>query len=237
MISSCLKRGVNNIIGKNVKIYENVVIGNNNKIFGGTTLYPNTVIGDYNIILDGNTIGEHPINAKEIFDGFQKNYEKGVIIGNNNFFHVNNLIFGGTDNPTKIGNYNKLLGEIHVGHDVEIHENVHIYPRVLLSGYVKVLSYAGIGVCSSIHQQKIIGDYSFIGMNSTITKNIFPFYKYINQKYTNLNDVRLPIHVCNDRKKLNIIISKFYSNEMYNLKYYNLNNETNRIIQKFLLHI
>ena len=107
MISSCLKRGVNNVIGKNVKIYENVIIGNNNKIFDGTTLYPNTVIGDNNIILDGNTIGEHPVNAKENFNNFQKNYEKGVIIGNNNFFHVNNLIFGGTDNPTKIGNYNK----------------------------------------------------------------------------------------------------------------------------------
>ena len=124
-----------------------------------------------------------------------------------------------------------------MGHDVEIFKNVHIYPRVLLSGYVKVLPYAGIGVCSSIHQKKTIGDYSFIGMNSTITKNIFPFYKYINHRYIGLNEIRIPEYVINDEEKLNNIISNFYSNKIYNLQHFNLNNETNKIIKNFLLHI
>jgi UDP-N-acetylglucosamine acyltransferase len=238
MISSCLKRGVNNFIGNNVRIHENVVIGNNNKIFDGTTLYPNTIIGDNNVILNGNIIGEYPVNANEDLENFIKTYEKGVIIGNNNFIHVNNLIFGGTDSPTKIGNNNKLLGEIHVGHDVEIFQNAYIYPRVLLSGYVKVLPCAGIGVSTSIHQKKTIGHYSFIGMNSTITKNIFPFYKFINQRYKGLNEIRIPEYIVNDKEKIDEIISSFYSKKkIHNLEQYNLNDNTKTIIEKFLLHV
>ena len=169
----------------------------------------------------------------------KKKNDNGVLIGNNNFFHINNVIFGGADNPTKIGDSNKLLGELHVGHDVEIFKNVHIYPRVLLCGYGKVLPYAGIGVCSSIHQHKIIGHYSFIGMNSAITKNIFPFYKYINQIHTDLNKKRIPKYIINDSEKLDNIISNFYKKKInkQNLKCYNLNNKTNKIIKNFLLHV
>lgn len=237
MISSCLKRGVNNIIGKNVKIYENVVIGNNNKIFGGTTLYPNTVIGDNNIILNGNTIGEHPVNAKENFDNFEKNYEKGVIIGNNNFFHVNNLIFGGTDNPTKIGNNNKLLAENHIGHDTTIEDRITIYPRCITGGYSKIMSDSSMGFYSTIQQRKKVGNYSMLGAGNNANKDIFPFYIQVNNKYLRLNKHTIPDYLNIDKydEDLRIIAErcKIKSNNIFKDIY--LPKNIYEIINKFII--
>lgn len=180
--------GKNNYIESGVKISKNVIIGNNNKIHDGTVIYPNTTIGNNNIILNNNILGEHPVNSSETF--VDKTFG-GLTIGHNNFLHVNNLIFSGHSGKTRIENNNKLLGESHIGHDVHIHNNVNIYTRGMLCGYVKMLDYSGVGVSAVIHQKKIIGNYSFIGMNNTILKNIFPFFININHTYSQLNIHRL----------------------------------------------
>ena len=75
-------------------------------------------------------------------------------------------------------------------------------------------------------------------MNSTITKNIFPFYKFINQRYRGLNEMRLPEYIVNDKEKIDEIISSFYAKKkIHNLEQYNLNDNTKTIIEKFLLHV
>ena len=108
-IPSCLKIGKNNIIGKNVKILENVIIGDNNKIYDDTIIYPNTKIGNNNIFLHRNKIGEIGVQSSFNTDNFEFKYN-GLEIGNNNFFHVDNIVFNGYDNKTIIGDYNKILG-------------------------------------------------------------------------------------------------------------------------------
>jgi len=213
--------GKNNIIAKNVKIYENVTIGNNNKIYEGSIIYPNTIIGDNNIILNNNVIGEHPIDSTEIFS--EKIY-KGIEIGNNNFFHVNNIIFGGKCDKTIIGNYNKILAENHIAHDVKINNHVTIYPRTLLGGFVKLMDYSSTGAGTFIHQRKTIGTFSFTGMNSTITKNSFPFYININNKYSKLNYHKLLKYddyndINNYENTLNEILN-LHHNNCLNLKEY-----------------
>lgn len=226
--------GKNNYIEQNVKIYENVIIGNNNKIYNGTIIYPNTIIGDNNVILDNNIIGEHPIDSNETF---KNKVFKGVNIGNNNFFHISNKIYGGLTNKTIINNNNKILGENHIGHDCFINNYVNIYPRTLLCGYVKLLDYSGTGVGSYIHQRKIIGCFSFTAMNSSITKNSFPFFININNKYSKINYHRLlsieeykNINIyenllieINKKYMLNTLIIKEYDNKLpeniYNIIY------------------
>ena len=87
-----MKIGKNNIIDENVVIGENVIIGNNNTIKSGTTIYENTIMGDNNIILENNLIGTLAVLA----DVEYKNISLGgVIIGNNNFFHISNKISSG----------------------------------------------------------------------------------------------------------------------------------------------
>lgn len=196
--------GKNNYIGNGVKISDNVIIGNNNKIYDGTVIYPNTKIGNNNVILDNNIIGEHAIEAKEIFD--DKKFA-GIEIGNNNFFHVNNLIFNGYFRKTLIGNNNKLMAECHIGHDTNIANNVILYPRVITGGISTLMNYSTMGMGSFIQQNSVLGKYSMIGMGSIASHNVFPYFIYFNQKYLRFNKIKIPE---------NLEIDK-YENEIRNL--------------------
>jgi UDP-N-acetylglucosamine acyltransferase len=181
---------VGNTIGANVKIYENVTIGDNNKIFDDCIIYPHTTIGNNNLILRDNVIGEMPIQSE---DGFIEKLTElgGVSIGDNNLFHVNNIIFSGTAGSTKIGNHNKLLGELHMGHDSAIGDHVCLYPRIILGGFSQVLDHAGIGFGSNLHQQRVVGSYAFIAGGNTATRDVFPFFVTINNIPKRLNTKKL----------------------------------------------
>ena len=181
--------GKNNYIESGVKILENVIIGDNNKIYDGTVIYPNTIIGNNNVILNNNILGEHPIEAKEIFT--EKKFN-GLEIGNHNFLHVNNLIFSGYYKKTIIGNNNKLLAESHIGHDTYIHNNITLYPRVITGGLSTIMNNSSIGMYASIQQNSVLGSFSMIGMGNIASHNVFPFYIYLNQKYLRFNKVKIP---------------------------------------------
>jgi acyl-[acyl carrier protein]--UDP-N-acetylglucosamine O-acyltransferase len=165
------------------------VLGNYNRIYPNTRIYPNVTMGDRNICLENNVIGEHPICSMKPF--IEKEYN-GVTIGHHNYFHTDNKIFGGTREKTKIGNYTKLLHNVHIGHDSIVNDHVHIYPNTILAGYCKLLPHSGVGQQSALHQHSVIGSYSFIGMMSAITKPTFPFYIYIGNKQSRLNTKRCP---------------------------------------------
>ena len=223
---SNIEMGLNNYIGNNVKIYENVKIGSNNKIYDDCIIYPNTEIGNNNIFLRDNIIGEIPVNPSNDFN------MNGVIIGDNNLFHVNNIIFSGCENKTIIGNNNKILAELHMGHDSKIGNNVHIYPRVIIGGYTKLMDYSGIGMGANIHQNLKIGSHSFIGGGNFVSKNIFPFYININNKPRKLNMKRIEdkdILQYND--VLLEIYQKYINNEL------NLNEYVNKLPEKYFKYI
>ena len=146
--------GKNNIISKSVKIHENVIIGNNNKIYDNVVIYPNTIIGDNNIILNNNIIGEYPVQANDDYRNYDFNKTFGTFIGNNNFFHVRNIIFSGIKRNTFIGNNNKLLSECHINHDCIINNNVTLYLRAMMAGFSECLDYSNIGGYGFIQQKK-----------------------------------------------------------------------------------
>lgn len=180
--------GLNNKIAKNVFFGSNIKIGNNNIIYPGVKIYENTHIGNNNIILSGNILGEFPVHASCEFNNLKKN---GLIIGNNNFLHINNIISSGYEFNTFIGNNNKILSDNQISHDVIINNYITLYPKVFIGGYCKLLNYSGIGASSSIHQNLIIGQYSFIGMNNSITKNVFPYFINLNNKIHRLNKKKI----------------------------------------------
>lgn len=228
--------GKNNYIESGVKLMKNVIIGDNNKIYDGTVIYPNTKIGNNNIILNNNILGEHPIESNEKFN---KKIFNGLEIGNNNFLHINNIIYNGYYRKTLIHNNNKILGESHIGHDVHIYNNVNIYTRGMICGLVDMLDYSGIGVYSAIHQRVKIGQYSFVGMNNTITKNVFPFFININNKHLKLNNHLLDknYNYKLDTNILNEIVNNFEKNNLVLKNYEDLiDKNTYDIIYKFLSH-
>jgi len=205
-IGKNVRLGINNIIGDNVVISDNVILGSNNKIFSNNTIYPNVEIGDNNVLLDGNVIGEHPVSM----DDFNGKIYNGVKIGNDNYFHCNSVIFGGIkNNKTLIGNNNKLSYNLHIGHDSTISNNVHLYPNVIVGGHSVLLPYSGIGIGGGIHQNRVLGNYSFIGMLSASTKNIFPYFIYAGNKYLRMNTKRVPESIHNYEKDLYDIANNY----------------------------
>lgn len=207
--------GKNNYIEKGVKIYENVVIGNNNKIYDGTFIYPNTVIGNNNVILNNNILGEYGVEARD--DNFEEKKFGGLIIGNDNYFHVDNIIFNGYEKKTIIGNNNKFLSQVSIHHDNIIHNNVVFYPRAITSGLCTLMDYSTMGMNSCLQQKSVVGSYSMIGMGSVASHNVFPFYIYFNQKYQRFNKVKIPDDILlllyNNEEELQYVISELRSNE------------------------
>lgn len=212
------KIGKNNIFGENVIIKDNVIIGNNNKIYDNCIIYPNTKIGNKNIILENNMLGPVGVQSSYNYDNFDFKYN-GLIIGNNNFFHINNIIFNGFDNETIIGNNNKFLSENHISHDSIIYNNVIMYPRSMTAGHCILLNNSVMGMNSSIQQRMVLGNYSMIGANNFVANNVFPFYIYYNNKYIRINK-----HAMDDG-----LYKKLVKQEDLLLKIINYKNNTNLI--------
>lgn len=213
--------GVNNKISDSAIIHKNVCIGDNNFIGDNVIIYPNTTIGNNNNIFKGNVIGEFPINSDEDFKVYDLNKGKGVVIGDNNLFHINNLIFSGIEKKTYIQNNNKFLGECHINHDTQVYNNVTFYPRVTAGGYTEFLNNSNIGMCAVIHQRRIVGQYSMIGANNMVTKDIFPYYININNKIHRLNKIKIPEFI-NDLDDLLREIQFNFQNKNYDLSNYHL---------------
>ena len=218
-----IKIGINNYISPSAIIHENVIIGNNNKIYDNVIIYPNTIIGNNNIILNNNIIGEYPISTNSNYKDYNFNKCKNVIINDNNFFHVRNIIFAGIDRNTLINNNNKILGEIHIGHDCILENNITLYPRIIIAGYVNILNNANIGMCASIQQRTIIGQSCMVGGNIMTTKNVFPYFININNKITRLNKIKILPIICEYEKELLQLYDDFKIKK-YNLDSYNIPN-------------
>lgn len=183
-----IKIGKGNIIDDSVVIHDNVTIGDNNVIKAGTVIYENTIIGDNNTIFENNEIGTLVVDANVSPDELKRN---GLIVGNNNFFHIHNTISSGFYRKTIIGNNNKFLSHTYISHDNIIHNNVVFYPKVFTAGLVEIFDFANLGACCCIHQKIKVGSYSMIGMNCSIVKNVLPFFINVNNRYTNINHKRL----------------------------------------------
>lgn len=237
IICPSAKIGNNNAIHSNVIIHSNVKIGNNNMIYGNVTLCPNTIIGDNNIIYNNNVIGEYPIQANGSFQDYDFDKTKPVIIGNNNFFHVRNIIFCGTEKNTVIGNNNKILCDCHVNHDCYIGNHVTLYPRVTLCGFVKCLDYCNIGGSSFIHQHKTIGQYTMIGANNFVGKNVFPYFIYINNAITRLNDTKIPNYAKKNENIIKKIVLDYYGSKNFKINELELELEIQHDITTFLSEI
>lgn len=206
--------GNNNYIEKGVTIHKNVRIGDNNKIYAGTVIYPNTNIKNNNVILNGNVIGEHPVESK---DNFKDKVFKGVEIGNDNFFHVKNLIFNGYYRKTVINDNNKILAECHIGHDTVINNNVTLYPRTITGGITTLMDHSSCGLNSIIQQRCVLGKYSMIGMNNVASHNVFPYFIYFNQKYVRYNKMKIPsdllIHLEHHSEEIGKLIDDLKNND------------------------
>ena len=177
----------NNTIEPNVMFGSDVIIGDNNVFKRGTIIEAGTIIGNGNVIFEKNWLGVAPASAYQRGDVVSK----GLHIGDNNFFHVNNKISSGLDGPTVIGDNNTFLSDVYISHDNVVHNGVTFYPRVFSAGGVEFFDYASIGAGAAIQQGCKIGSYSMVGMNGVATKDVLPCMVCINNRYERVNTKRV----------------------------------------------
>ena len=105
---------------------------------------------------------------------------------------------------TFIGNNNYFMNSTTIDHDCYIENNVILSSNVILGGNVHIMNGAQLGIRTSVHQNKVIGSFSMIGMNSTITKTkiITPGYIYYGKpsKKIKINTLGLKRNKITDKK-------------------------------------
>jgi len=130
------------IIGKNVDIMENVVIGTNPVAYEGT-------IGVNRVI---------PL--------------KGVELGDNVVIHAGAQVVKGLTRDTIISENCVLGQQVLIGHDCFLGRGVRLMVRCTLSGYVEVGEGSMICAGVVVRERVKIGKGCVIGMGSTVTHDI-----------------------------------------------------------------
>ena len=105
-----------------------------------------------------------------------------ISIGDSNIFHDHVSVSLPTkiSKMTKIGSGCVLMTSTVVHHDCLVEDDVTMSSNASLGGAVIVMRGANIGMNAAVHQFKVIGSYSIIGMNGCVVKGsmIRPGRKY-----------------------------------------------------------
>ena len=165
--------GPNAYIEPQCIIGHDVVIGQNANILYGSVI-KHSVIGDDFLLNEYGVIGAFGFTMAEDEHGnrFRIPTMGKVIIGNHVEIGAHDNISCGTGSNTIIEEYVKLDALVHVGHDACLERNARITAGSIIGGYAKIGSHVFLGVNSSIRNRIAIGENSFIGMGSNVTKSV-----------------------------------------------------------------
>ena len=161
-------------IGPFCYVGEDVQIGEGSILLSHVVLKGPTKIGTNNKFYQFSVIGEATPDKK--FKGEKTTLE----IGDNNIFREGVTIHRGTvqdKSTTIIGNDNLLMACSHVAHDCILGNSNVFANHAGIAGHVIVGNFVTIGALTTIHQFCRIGDYSFVGMNTSITMDIPAYIK------------------------------------------------------------
>jgi UDP-N-acetylglucosamine acyltransferase len=161
---------MNNFIHNTAIVHENAKIGQDNYIGPYCIIGPNVKMGDGNRLEAFVTIGT-PAEHRDYFT-----LPPGpVLIGDKNIFREYVTVNGGSTGITEVKNQCTLLRGSHVGHDASVHDFVNLGCNVALGGHSIIDVGANLGLSTVVHQFRIVGAYTMIGMNSTVTRDVIPF--------------------------------------------------------------
>lgn len=83
----------------------------------------------------------------------------------------------GSAAPTRIGADCWLLTRTYIAHDCVLGDRVTTSAGVSLGGHAQIGSGANLGMNVTVHQRRIVGPGTMVGMSATVTRNIPPFAK------------------------------------------------------------
>ena len=145
-------------------------------------IHPSAVIHEKVIIEDNVYIGPnciigYPAEDKSVFPEtpFSVHICEGAKITGNV------TIDAGTIKNTYIGKNCFLMKGSHVGHDVQMMEDVTLSCHAIIGGHVVIHKGANLGLGSIVHPRQIVQSYTMVGMGAIIPKKLVmePFGIYV----------------------------------------------------------
>jgi UDP-N-acetylglucosamine acyltransferase len=161
-------------IGPYCYIGKDVEIDSGSKLLSHVVIKGPTKIGPDNVFYQFSVIGEGTPDKK------YKGEKTTLSIGSNNIFREGVTIHRGTiqdKSTTVIGDDNLLMAYSHVAHDCILGNKNVFANHAGIAGHVIVGNSTTIGALTTIHQFCRIGDFAFVGMNTSITMDIPAFIK------------------------------------------------------------
>jgi UDP-N-acetylglucosamine acyltransferase len=158
-------------IGPYAVIDENVVVGPGCRIGPHVHLTGRTTIGANNWFHSGCVIGDAPQDLK------YRGEPTRLRIGDDNVFREHVTVHRSTNEAeeTKVGARNYLMALSHVGHNVQVGDQVIIANGAMLGGHSVVQDRAFISGNCLVHQWVRVGTLALMQGGSAISKDLPPF--------------------------------------------------------------
>lgn len=173
IIEAGVKIGANVQIGPFCVIEGNVEIGEGTIIVSHSVINGHTRIGRDNYIDSFCSLGEVNQDLKYAGEATRLEIGQGNRIGKYATFHRGTVQGTGV---TRIGDNNRFLENVHIGHDCVIGNSVQIDHCGIIAGHVEVDDEVKLGAQAAIHQFCIIGRGADILPQSCVVQDIPPFF-------------------------------------------------------------
>ena len=159
------------VVGPFCYIESDVKIGAGCMLDSHVTIKGGTTIGSNNFMAQGVVLGGAPQDRK------YKGEPTFLQIGDDNVFREYVTIHraSGEGSSTVIGNDNFLMANVHLGHNVTLHDHITIANTTGISGHVTVEDLVTIGGMAGVHQFVRIGRVAMVGGFMRITRDIPPY--------------------------------------------------------------
>ncbi len=173
------------LVGKNVKLGNNIKIGPYSVIDGDIEIGDGCIIGPFSYITGWVRIGKNNrIHSFAAVGNPPQDYsykdEPGLIlIGDDCMIRegatIHTPVHGDTGEQTVLGNNIFLMGNSHVGHNAKVGDNSQLVQGSILGGHVILENDVILGGNSAVHQHCRVGAYTMIGGMSKLTQDVPPY--------------------------------------------------------------
>jgi len=171
-VASTARLGEGTVVGPFSVVEEGVILGSNNQMGPYVVIHKGTTMGSNNLLRVGAVVGGTSQDKKARDD------EGRLWVGDDNVIGEYVTLHRGTEHGggiTKIGSRGVIGTFTHVGHDVEIQDDVILGPLNAISGHVTLQRGVRTGAHVGIHQFVRMGAWSEAGNCTGHGKDVPPF--------------------------------------------------------------
>lgn len=171
------------IIAPTAQLAPDVQVGPYAVIEGNVTLGPGCVVGPFVHLLGHTTLGarNHIHAGAVIGDTPQDLKYKGeptrLVIGDDNVIREHATIHCSTqpDTATTIGSHCFIMGNAHVGHDVQVRDHAILCNGIAIAGFAVIGERAFLSANSLVHQFCRVGPLALLQGGAAVSKDVPPF--------------------------------------------------------------